>query len=138
MALSLGSPPAAVSGCRILCCPDFPLALFRERAIIQSTATPIVSSYLLGIIKVPVIRWTLDIPRVKARWVFSNRHHGTESFELPINMMLGKSYAPEDYPGTFLLYTRRSSKSKNNFKYSQNCVHTSPHELPYNRAQKQD
>ena len=26
VALSLGSPPAAVSGCRILCCPDFPLA----------------------------------------------------------------------------------------------------------------
>ena len=27
VALSLGSPPAAVSGCRILRCPDFPLAL---------------------------------------------------------------------------------------------------------------
>ena len=27
VALSLGSPPAAVSGCRILYCPDFPLHL---------------------------------------------------------------------------------------------------------------
>ena len=26
VALSLGSPPVAVSDCRILCCPDFPLA----------------------------------------------------------------------------------------------------------------
>ena len=27
VALSLGLPPVAVSDCRILCCPDFPLAL---------------------------------------------------------------------------------------------------------------
>ena len=27
VALSLGSPPVAVSNCRVLCCPDFPLGL---------------------------------------------------------------------------------------------------------------
>ena len=31
VALSLGSPPAAVSGCYILRCPDFPLACYGER-----------------------------------------------------------------------------------------------------------
>ena len=31
VALSLGLPPAAVSGCRILHCPDFPLAYASDR-----------------------------------------------------------------------------------------------------------
>ncbi len=34
VALSLELPPAAVSGCHILCCPDFPLAR-EEPAIIR-------------------------------------------------------------------------------------------------------
>jgi hypothetical protein len=46
---------------------------------------------------------TLDIPRVYARWMFSKHYLGSESFELPINMMLGKSYAPETTLGHFLL-----------------------------------
>ena len=32
VALSLGSPPAVANGCRILCCPDFPLAPKRKRS----------------------------------------------------------------------------------------------------------
>ena len=36
MALSLGSPPVAVSDCRVLCCPDFPLASERQAAVQQT------------------------------------------------------------------------------------------------------
>ena len=37
VALSLGSPPVAVSNCRILCCPDFP-PTYKRQAITQQTA----------------------------------------------------------------------------------------------------
>ena len=45
VALSLGSPPVAVSNCRILCCPDFPPA-YKRQAITQHTAL-IIIAYLL-------------------------------------------------------------------------------------------
>lgn len=35
-----------------------------------------------------------DIPRISARWVLAVQSHGSEHVEIPIKMMLGKSFTP--------------------------------------------
>lgn len=47
---------------------------------------------------------TLDIPLRVQRWVLAKHYHGSESLELPINMMLGKSYAPRIPRDTLIIH----------------------------------
>jgi hypothetical protein len=46
-----------------------------------------------------------DVPRVIARWVFSNRLHGNESFELPIKYDIQENHMRLGCPGTFIIIT---------------------------------
>ena len=80
MALSLGSPPAAVSGCRILCCPDFPLVSGRLAIIQQADVSIIDEKYSYEYLIVQISVRILDIPRVNARWDLSHRSHGNEKY----------------------------------------------------------
>ena len=61
--------------------------------------------------------WIRDIPRVNARWVLAKRYHGNESLELPISMMLGKSFVSVRPPGTnsiVPLYAKNEHEGVNN------------------------
>ena len=63
MALSLGSPPVAVSDCCVLRCPDFPLAL--RQATVQQTAYPPLYLILGMLIKCLInkaVRQTVEFP----------------------------------------------------------------------------
>ena len=45
-----------------------------------------------------------DVPRVIARWVFSNRLHGNESFELPIKYDIQENHARLGLPWDTIYY----------------------------------
>ena len=50
VALSLGLPPVAVSDCRILCCPDFPLAKSKRSSSGMPTYNYSMYNYYLAVV----------------------------------------------------------------------------------------
>lgn len=80
MALSLGLPPVAVSDCRVLCCPDFPLVFWTSGRpagclensiarirVISKVSTLFSDGFALGIDRVstPVSTQAADIAQIE-------------------------------------------------------------------------
>ena len=54
--------------------------------------------------KAPGHNLDVDVPRVNARWVLSNRFHGSESFELPIKYDIQENHMRLGMPWDTLYY----------------------------------